>query len=105
LVAVVPASASAITVRSTGEADVVTQGPSNSSWYYDAVPGGGWTATEIAGPGTTFSALSIYVRSTDPKGEADIAVQGATNSLQYYDAVPGATWANTQIAGNGTTFD
>src|ERR1700733_1054229 len=83
LVAAVPATASAITVRSTGEADVVTQGPSNSLWYYDAVPGGGWSATEIAGPGTTFSDPSVFVRSN---GQADVVAEGANHTLMYYTA-------------------
>jgi len=85
----------AISVRSTGEADVVAQGPNNSLVYYYAAPGGNWTATTISGAGTTFSTPSICVRST---GEADVVAQGPNNSLIYCWATPGANWSSVTMA-------
>jgi hypothetical protein len=90
-----------IFVRSNGEADVVAQGPNNSLDYYDALPGGPWNLTVIAGSGTTFSEPSIVVRDN---GEADVVAQGSNNSLDYYEAVPGGPWNLTVIAGSATTF-
>jgi hypothetical protein len=90
-----------IFVRSTGEADIVEQGPSNSLVYRFAWPGTAWSSTTIAGAGTTFSAPSIYVRSS---GEADIVYQGPNNSLVYAFATPGSAWTVATIAGAGTTF-
>jgi hypothetical protein len=87
---------SSIFVRSVdpvGEADIVATGPGDSLQYYFATPGAGWTNTQVAGPGTTFSAPSIVVRDSDPVGEADIVALGPDNSLMYYFATPGSGWA------------
>ncbi len=97
-------SAPSIFVRPNGEADIVVQGPNNSLMYYHATPGSGWTASEVAPAGTTFSAPSIYVRSTDPVGEADIVAQGPNNSLMYYFATPGSGWDAIEVAPAGTTY-
>jgi hypothetical protein len=98
-------SAPSIAVRSSGEADIVAEGASNSLMYYYAWPGTAWSRAQIAGSGTTFSAPSIAVRSS---GEADIVAEGASNSLMYYYAWPGTAWSRAQIAGSGfitgTTF-
>jgi hypothetical protein len=94
-------SAPAITVRSTGEADVVAQGRYNELVYYHAIPGGNWSVNVIAGAETTFSKPAITVRST---GEADIVAQSPNNELLYYYAFPGGNWTSTVIAGSGTTF-
>jgi Phosphate-induced protein 1 conserved region len=96
-----PENPASIAVRSTGEADVVIDGPNNSLIYYHATPGGSWSAYKIAGNGTTFSAPAIAVRST---GEADVVAQGPNNSLLYYHATPGNAWYVDTIAGSGTTF-
>ncbi|MDR3553983.1 MAG: hypothetical protein P4L55_04455 [Syntrophobacteraceae bacterium] len=95
------ASAPAIAVRSTGEADVVIMGPDNSLLYYWATPGSNWSSVQIAGSGTTFSAPAIAVRST---GEADVVARGPNNSLRYYSNMPGKAWSSFQVAGSGTTF-
>ncbi len=95
------ASAPAIAVRSTGEADVVVMGLNNSLMYFWATPGSQWNSTSIAGPNTTYSAPAIAVRST---GEADVVVMGPNNSLMYYWATPGSQWYSTTIAGPNTTL-
>ena len=59
---------------------------------------------QVAGPGTTYSAPSIIVRSADPAGEADIVAEGANHTLQYYFATPGNPWDHAQVAGTGTTY-
>jgi Phosphate-induced protein 1 conserved region len=99
-----PENPASIVVRSSGEADVVVQGPKNSLLYYYANPGEQWNVTQIAGAGTTFSAPAIVVRSAAESYEADVVVQGPNNSLLYYYADPGKQWNVTQIAGAGTTF-
>jgi hypothetical protein len=88
-------------VRPDGEADIVAQGPGQSLMYYWAKPGTGWSSAQVAGPGTTGYAPSIFVR---PDGEADIVAQGPGDSLMYYWAWPGFGWSSAQIAGPGTTF-
>ncbi len=90
-----------IFVRSTGEADIVEQGPNDSLMYRYAWPGTAWSTATIAGNGSIFSAPSIYVRST---GEADVVAEGPNNTLVYYYAFPGGGWSETTIAGAGTTF-
>ena len=61
-------------------------------------PGASWTSSQVAGPGTTLSAPSIFVRDTSkPLGEADIVAQGPGNSLMYYFATPGADWTGTKV--------
>jgi hypothetical protein len=95
------AYAGGIFVRSanpTGEADLVTVGPNNSLDYYWAAPGGIWYNTQVAGPDTTYSAPSVFVR---PNGEADIVAEGLHNSLQYYTADPGKPWTHFEIASHG----
>src|SRR5215469_6797534 len=92
-----PASASGIFVRAaTGtqpnEADLVTEGANHTLQYYWATPGSVWHHAQVAGPGTTFSAPSIFVRAatgTQPN-EADIVAQGPSHTLQYYFATPGS---------------
>jgi hypothetical protein len=59
-------------LRSSGEADIVAQGPNHSLMYHFAWPGTAWYATQIAGAGTTFSTPSTFVRSS---GEADIVAK------------------------------
>ena len=76
-------------------------GPNNSLMYYYATPGSSWSSNTIAGPGTTFSAPSIAVRST---GEADVVAMGPNNSLKYYHAMPGSKWYSDTLGGSGTTF-
>jgi hypothetical protein len=58
----------------------------------------------VAGPGTTFSAPGIAVRTANPEGEADIVAQGPNNSLMYYHATPGYPWSTFMVAGPGTTL-
>jgi hypothetical protein len=106
-----PASASRVWVRpSTGpglccEADVVAQGPDNSLIYYHALASNvlvpQWHPAQIGGPGTTYSAPAIFVRSD---GEADIVAEGPDNSLLYFHATPGSAWRWAVIAGAGTTY-
>lgn len=111
LTAAPPASASRLWVRpSTGpglccEADVVAEGPGNSLLYYYTLASNvlvpQWRQAQIGGPGTTFSAPAIFVRSD---GEADIVAEGPDNSLLYYHATPGSAWRWSLIAGAGTTY-
>jgi hypothetical protein len=104
-------SAPSIFVRSdtatqANEADIVAEGPNHTLQYYFATPGSSWHNTQVSGPGSTYSAPSIFVRSdtaTQPN-EADIVAQGAANTLQYYFTTPGSSWHNTQVAPAGTTF-
>jgi hypothetical protein len=111
LAAVPPASASRVLVRPSAgpglccEADVVAQGPDNSLLYYHTLVSNvllpQWRSTQIAGPGTTYSAPSIFVR---PDNEADIVAEGPDNSLLYFHATSGSAWRWAVIAGAGTTF-
>jgi hypothetical protein len=88
-------SAPSVFVRSTGEADVVAQGPNDSLMYYYAWPGTTWSRTQVAGNGTTFSAPTVFVRCN---GEADVVAQSDTGSLTYYYAFPGSAWAPTELS-------
>ena len=102
-------SSPSVVVRSNngptnGEVDVVAMGPNNSLMYYwnsyapnSSSFASSWHSTQIAGPLTTYSAPSLFVR---PTGEADIAAQGPDNTLVYYYAMPGANWASIQVAAN-----
>jgi hypothetical protein len=90
-------SAPSITVRSSGEADIVAEGASNSLMYYFATPGSPWSRTQIASSGTTFSAPSIAIRST---GEADVGAEGPNNSLMYHWAFPGTAWTSVDLNGS-----
>ena len=78
--------ASSIVVRPGGQADIVARGPGNTLMHYCAEPGSPWRGTQLAGPGTTYSAPSIVIRAD---GRADIAAQGPGFSLVYYWAAPG----------------
>jgi hypothetical protein len=64
--------------------------------YFWAAPGARWNSAQVAGPGTTFSAPAIAVRST---GEADVVAAGGNATLMYYWAAPGSQWKSSQIAG------
>jgi len=90
------------------EADIVAEGPNNSLQYYWATPGGQWHHAQIAGPGTTYSAPSIFVRAADAGGnqanEADIVAEGPNHTLQYHEATPGSPWHDAQVAGPGSTY-
>ena len=88
-----------------GEADIVAEGPHHSLlYYYAAGLGSPWTATEVAGPGSTYSAPSIYVRDVAPLGEADIVAEGPDHSLYYEWARVGGSWNRDQVAGPGSTY-
>jgi hypothetical protein len=82
-----------------GEADIVVEGPGNSLNYYSATPGQPWTqlSPQIAGPGTTFSAPSIVVRSISPTNEIDVVAQGPNNAIMYYYH-PDSSWLTYQMA-------
>jgi len=88
------------------EADIVAEGPNNTLQYYWATPGGQWHHAQIAGPGTTYSAPSIFVRpdNAPQQDEADIVAEGPNNTLQYYWATPGSPWQHAQVAGPGSTY-
>jgi hypothetical protein len=111
LAAAPPASASRLWVRPSAgpglccEADVVSQGPDNSLWYFHSLVSNilvpQWSASQLNGAGTTYSAPAIFVRSD---GEADVVAEGPDNSLLYYHATPGGAWYRTAIAGPGTTY-
>jgi hypothetical protein len=111
LAAAPPASASRLWVRPSAgpglccEADAVAEGPGNSLVYYYSLVSNEilpqWRSAQIAAPGTTYSAPSIFVR---PDGEADIVAEGPGNSLLYYHATPGSAWGWAVIAGYGTTY-
>ena len=91
-------STPSIFVRSTGEADIVAQGPDGILLYFYATPNSPWTPTQVVPPGDTFSALSapsIFVR---PTGEADIVALGPNNSLLYHWAWPGSSWSHARIS-------
>ncbi len=92
----------AITARSSGEVDVVTQGVSNELWYYHkpTYNSGPWTPFMIAGPSSAFSAPAIAIRSS---GEADVVVEGPSHELVYYSST-GSSWTRTLIGGANTTF-
>jgi hypothetical protein len=106
-----PASASRLWVRPSAgpglccEADLVSQGPDNSLWYYHSLVSNvlvpQWRASQLNGPGTTYSTPSVFVRSD---GEADVVAEGPDNSLWYYHATPGNPWVPRQIGQNGTTY-
>jgi hypothetical protein len=96
----------AVTVRATGEADVIAKPPVGSPDlgaldYWHAMPGDAWSHNRIAGPGamSAYSCPSIAVRST---GEALVVDRDANNNLIYYHATPGSTWSMDQIDGPGT---
>jgi hypothetical protein len=106
-----PASARRLWVRPSAgpglccEADLVSQGPDNSLWYYHSLVSNvlvpQWRASQLNGPGTTYSTPSVFVRSD---GEADVVAEGPDNSLLYYHATPGGAWYRAVIAGPGTTY-
>jgi hypothetical protein len=97
----------AVTVRATGEANVIAKPPVGSPDvgaidYWHAMPGYAWYHDRIASPGATsaWSCPSIAVRST---GEALVVDRDANNNLIYYHATPGSSWSRDQIDGPGTT--
>lgn len=92
------------------DGNIAIQAPDNSLWYLctsgpcaplvieNPVP---FVAVKLAPAGTTFSAPSLFVRST---GEADIVAEGAGNSLMYYSWTFGSPVVATEIAAAGSTF-
>jgi hypothetical protein len=92
-------------VDGSGLADIAVQGPHHSLLLYWATPGSGWSEETVAGPGTTYSDPSIFVRSADPASEADITAEGPHNSLLYYYAASlGSPWTAVEVAGPGSTY-
>ena len=70
------------------------------------MPGSPWQHAQVAGPGSTYSAPSIFVRAanaTQPN-EADIVAEGPNHTLQYDEATPGSPWHDAQVAGPGSTY-
>ena len=92
-------SAPAIFVRSSGEADVVAQGPNGELLYYWAWPGTNWNTHAIAPAGSISSPPAIFVRTS---GEADVVAKGPNNELLYYWAMPGGSWNPNTIAPAGS---
>ena len=97
----------AMAIRSTGEVDMVAQGPNNSLIYYWNT-GGGWASTTIAGSNTTYSAPAIVVcenYNVDlPLSLAIVVAMGPNHSLKCYTATPGSPWSSTTIGQNYSTY-
>ena len=100
------ASAPSVAVDADGRAAIVAQGPEASLLYYSGRPGGPWPGSDwhgvqVAGPRTTYSAPSVFVR---PDGRIDVVARGTDFSLVHYRAQrPGSPWQTMQVAGPGTT--
>ena len=72
---------SQIFVRSTGEADIVAQGPDNSLVYYHATPGAPWSSSVVSA-GFNFAQMSWGPCGTGPLSDSATAGSGG-NKCQY----------------------
>jgi len=88
-------SAPAAAVRSTGEVDVVVQGPNGTLRYYW---GSGcshpWSEYTLSPSVPIASAPAIAVR---PTGEADITAINKNQQLVYFWAFPGGLWNSATV--------
>jgi hypothetical protein len=83
---------------------MVTQGPSNSLWYYHANSNSSaLVVTQMGAPGTAFSAPNIVIEYNNNNNE-DIAVQGPSNTLYAYFVISGTVYGPLQVGGPGTSF-